>query len=190
MRKLFQISIALSVIVLSATQSISAETGPPAGFVLVKGGVFAMGSPPSEFLREQDEISHSVTLRDFYMARHEVTQREYREPSGRSPSEFEGDELPVENVSWLDAVAYCNARSEREGLPPAYTIDGSTVTWNREAGGYRLPTEAEWEYAARAGTVTPFHTGEDVTQAQANYYGNYPYKIERHYFSTDEMAVP
>jgi formylglycine-generating enzyme required for sulfatase activity len=148
---------------------------PPAGMVLIQGGTFMMGSPASEPGRGDDEARHSVTLSSFYMGRYEVTQREWREIMGNAPSHFRGDDLPVEQVSWYDAVEYCNKRSEREGLIPAYTESGGRRIWNRSANGYRLPTEAEWEYACRAGTTTPFHTGDNITTDQANYDGNHPY---------------
>ena len=126
-------------------------------FVLIKGGSFQMGSPESEAWRSADETQHSVTVSDFYMSKYELTQKEYEEITGSNPSNFSGKNLPVENVSWLDAVAYCNAKSEKENLTPAYTINGQSVSWDRSANGYRLPTEAEWEYACRAGTTTPFY---------------------------------
>ncbi|MDR3343665.1 MAG: SUMF1/EgtB/PvdO family nonheme iron enzyme [Treponema sp.] len=153
----------------------------PEGFVRIQGGTFMMGSAASEAGRNDDDEGpqHRVTVGSFYMGKHEVTQREYAALMGTNPSRFKGDNLPVERVSWYDAVEYCNARSRTEGLTLGYTISGSgnnrMVTWNRNANGYRLPTEAEWEYACRAGTTTPFSTGSTITTNQANYNGNYPY---------------
>jgi formylglycine-generating enzyme required for sulfatase activity len=143
--------------------------------VRINGGTFTMGSPATEANRDSDEVQHSVTVSSFYMGKYPVTQKEYQEVMGTNPSNFKGDNLPVEQVSWFDAVNYCNRLSQREGLTPAYTVNGTNVTWNSNANGYRLPTEAEWEYACRAGTTTPFSTGNNITTNQANYNGNYPY---------------
>lgn len=156
---------------------------------LKSGGTFQMGSPEEEAWRSEDEVRHTVTVSDFYMSAYELTQAEYQEITGENPSSFSGDDLPVENISWLDAVAYCNARSEREGLTPAYTVDGADVTWDRAANGYRLPTEAEWEYACRAGTTTPFNTETSISAEESNYYGHYPYEIEDNYFSQGNLTT-
>lgn len=163
------------------------ETNLPENFVLISGGTFQMGSPEDEAWRVEDETLHTVTVSDFYMSIYELTQAEYREVVGTNPSSFLGDNLPVENISWLDAVRYCNARSEKEGLTPVYTIDNQNVTWNRSANGYRLPTEAEWEYACRAGTTTPFNTETSISAEECNYYGHYPYEIENNYFSQGNL---
>lgn len=161
----------------------------PQNFVLIKGGSFQMGSPETEAWRSADETQHAVTVSDFYMSRYELTQKEYEEVTGNNPSNFSGENLPVENISWLDAVAYCNARSEKDGLTPVYTIDGQNVSWDRSANGYRLPTEAEWEYACRAGTTTPFYMENSPSAEDANYYGHYPYEIEDNYFSQGNLQV-
>jgi formylglycine-generating enzyme required for sulfatase activity len=137
----------------------------PSGMVFIQGGTFMMGSLYSEVGRMNKETQHSVTVNSFYIGQYEVTQREWREVMGNNPSHFSGDNLPVEHVSWYEAVNYCNKRSQREGLTPAYTGSGDRVTWNRDANGYRLPTEAEWEYACRAGTATPYYTGSTVDDA-------------------------
>ncbi|MHC6201746.1 formylglycine-generating enzyme family protein [Breznakiellaceae bacterium SP9] len=147
-----------------------------ADLVRIQGGAFTMGSPANEAERwDWEGPQHKVTLSSFSMSKTEVTQKDYQALMGKNPSSFTGDTLPVESVSWYDAVEYCNARSRKEGLTPAYTISGTNVSWNQNANGYRLPTEAEWEYACRAGTTTPFSTGSNISTAQANYNGNYPY---------------
>ena len=150
---------------------------PPSNdqFLLINGGTFQMGSPADEPERSSDEIQHSVTVSSFYMAKTEVSQGEYQALMGSNPSETKGDDLPVTNITWYDAIQYCNGLSEAEGLTPCYTISGTTVTWDRSANGYRLPTEAEWEYAARAGTATPFSFGDYVHNSDANCYNAYGY---------------
>lgn len=149
--------------------------------VLVNGGTYQMGSPASERLRGSDETQHSVTVSSFYVDPYEVTQKDYQSVMGANPSHFSGDYLPVENITWYQAIEYCNKLSESRNLTPAYTVSGTTVTWNRAANGYRLLTEAEWEYAARGGTTTTFPTGGFMHTDDANYYGSYPYLIEQYY---------
>ena len=148
----------------------------PDSMVRINGGTFTMGSPANELGRDSDEIQHRVTVSSFSMGKYPVTQKEYQEVTGSNPSNFKGDNLPVEQVSWFDAVEYCNKRSQREGLTPAYTVsgagDGRTVTWNRNANGYRLPTEAEWEYACRAGTTTAYNTGAVINDNTGWYDAN------------------
>ena len=106
------------------------------GFVWIEGGSFLMGSPETENWRIEDETQHEVTVSGFFMSPYEVTQAEYKRLMGVNPSNFKGENLPVENVSWLDAVRFCNAKSVEAGLTPAYTIDGENLTWNRAANGY------------------------------------------------------
>ncbi|GHU21762.1 hypothetical protein FACS1894164_02780 [Spirochaetia bacterium] len=178
------------VTVRTASAPVPVQPSIPANFVRIPAGTFMMGSPSSEVDRYDNEVQHRVTITGFSMSKYEVTQKEWVDVMGTNPSGFKGDNLPVENVTWYDAIEYCNARSRKEGLTPAYTIDKSrkdpnnlydyddlkwVVTWNRSANGYRLPTEAEWEYACRAGTTTPFSTGTNITTNQANYDGNNPY---------------
>lgn len=155
--------------------------------ILIKGGTFTMGSPESENWRSEDEVQHEVTVSDFYMSQYEVTQEEYENIMNENPSTFKGNNLPVENITWYDAIEYCNKLSESKGLTPVYTIDGDNVSWDRSANGYRLPTEAEWEYAARAGTTTPFNTENSISAEESNYYGHYPYEIEENYFSQNNL---
>jgi formylglycine-generating enzyme required for sulfatase activity len=133
--------------------------------MLIPAGTFPMGSPERDSSAFQDEKpQHGVRItQPFYLGIHPVTQGEYRQVVKKNPSLFSGEEhLPVETVSWFDAVGFCNALSQKEGLPPFYAIEGEAVEvpdWN--GLGYRLPTEAEWEYACRAGSTTWFSFGDD-----------------------------
>ncbi|MDR0597971.1 MAG: formylglycine-generating enzyme family protein [Treponema sp.] len=144
-------------------------------FVKIEGGFFIMGSPATEVSRHNDEAQHQVMVGSFYMGKNEVTQREYEQVMRTNPSRFHGASLPVERVSWFDAVTYCNTRSIIEGLTPAYVIRETEILWDHNADGYRLPTEAEWEYACRGGTRAAFNVGNNITPYQANFDGNYPY---------------
>ena len=116
----------------------------PSGFVWIKPGTFVMGSPASEYGHDSDEAQHTVTLtQGFWLSDHEVTQSEYEAIMVSNPSNWRGLNLPVEQVSWNDAVAYCQKLTEQERAAGRITAQQA----------YRLPTEAEWEYAARAGTT-------------------------------------
>lgn len=154
--------------------------------VLVRGGTFLMGSPASERMRDEDEAQHSVTVDDFYCDAFEVRQSDYEKVMGKNPSWNKGANLPVENVSFYDALEYCNKKSLAEGLAAVYKIGGKNakfhdVSVDLAADGYRLLTEAEWEYACRAGTTTIFSTGNWNNPKDANYEGSYPYLIEENY---------
>lgn len=118
--------------------------------ILVEGGTFKMGDTFGDG-NFNEKPAHDVTLTSFLISKYEVTQKQWTETIGTNSSKFWGDYLPVESVSWTDAIQFCNSRSELEGLKPCYTISGNQVTCDFNANGYRLPTEAEWEYAARGG---------------------------------------
>jgi formylglycine-generating enzyme required for sulfatase activity len=124
----------------------------------ITGGTFMMGSPENEVERFSDERpQHHVTVPSFLMGKYPVTQAQYQAIMGTNPSLFKGSNRPVECVSWDNAVAFCEKLSQKTGK------------------NYRLPSEAEWEYACRAGTTTPFYFGKTISTDLANYDGNYTY---------------
>lgn len=132
-------------------------TAPHIEMVLIPAGSFTMGSPRSDKGRSYEEDpQHQVTVASFYLGRYEVTQAQWRAVMGENPSRFRGDDRPVDGVSWNDAVQFCQRLSQITGRQ------------------YRLPTEAEWEYACRAGTTTPFAFGTSLSTDQATFDPNFP----------------
>jgi formylglycine-generating enzyme required for sulfatase activity len=145
--------------VATALPTVTTQSGVE--MVLLPGGSFAMGSRHGQ---EQEKPAHRVSIDSFLMDRHEVTQAEY-EKLGKieafpNPSHFQGADLPVEQVTWPQAARYCNARSRLEHLEPCYNED--TGECDFQASGYRLPTEAEWEYACRAATDSDYSFGGET----------------------------
>lgn len=159
----------LSVIILTSAivyaqpvQSQSAQAGSTVPVAVAATPALVPASmievvfvPGGSFLREGSEISIS----SFFIGRYEVTQAQYQELMGKNPSRLKDDpRLPVEQVSWYEAVACCNALSAKEGLEPVYTINGTDVAADFSRNGWRLPTEAEWEFAARGGNASKGYT--------------------------------
>ena len=158
-------------------------------FVFVQGGTFLMGSNSGE---SDEKPVHNVTVSSFYIGKTEVTQTQWKTVMGNNPSYCKGDKRPVEQVSWYDAIVFCNKLSMMDGRTPTYSVNGKTdpdawnytpckgnsisgtITMNMNASGYRLPTEAEWEYAAWGGNKRKGYkySGSDNLGSVAWYYDN------------------
>ena len=155
--------IAVSSLVLAAAASLDRRSDPLTGmpFVLIPAGEFEMGTPLTEPQREAQETLHRVKItRPFYLGIHEVTQREWRAVMGNNPSNFAtcGQDCPVERITFFDVQRLIAELDKRSGWP-----------------GFRLPTEAEWEYACRAGGAEAFGASSTLSTDEANYDGRYPY---------------
>jgi formylglycine-generating enzyme required for sulfatase activity len=174
-----------SIITMASLCSKSNGSTTKAGMVFVPGGSFEMGNPDTSVEYSDDERPvYTVTLKDFYISKYPVTQAQYQTVMGKDSNFFHGgqgrepasgerqENRPVESVSWYEAIVFCNKLSMAEGLTPAYRISGSTnpadwgdmpkssnSAWDAvaivNATGYRLPTEAQWEYAAKGGKGSP-----------------------------------
>jgi serine/threonine protein kinase/formylglycine-generating enzyme required for sulfatase activity len=172
--------------------------------VFVQGGTFQMGSDAGD---NDERPVHTVTIDDFFIGKYPVTQEEWEAVMGNNPSYSKGDNLPVEVVSWYAAVEFCNKKSEKEGLQKSYTINKRrrdsnnkntfddvkwTVTCNLNANGYRLPTEAEWEYAAQGGNksrnykYSGSNTIDDVAWYSSNS-GSKPHPVG--YKKSNELGI-
>jgi len=185
-------------VVVSAAGSVSPIQ---VNMVTIPAGTFIMGSPTTEPNRFDNETQHSVTLSGFSMSKYQVTQAQWTAVMGKTIVELQalatssttdygrGDNYPVYYVSWYDAIVFCNKLSLLEGLEPVYSISGKTnpsdwgniptssnSTWDavvmNKKNGYRLPTEAEWEYACRAGTTKAYNTGDTISNNTGWYSNN------------------
>ena len=152
--------------------TIDLGSGVEMKFAWCPPGTFPMGSPAGEPQREDDETQHQVTLtRGYWLGIHLVTQAQWQAVMGSSPGQFRGDTFPVERVSWEDCQEFIKRLAQKTGRR------------------FRLPTEAEWEYACRAGTDTPFHFGKTISTDQANYDGRHTHgKCEKGVFQ--ERTTP
>ena len=190
--------------VLSVT--LQAASAPSPNFVLIRGGEFIMGSPANEVGRQNDENQHRVKLGDFYMSKYPVTVAEFRKfieaTNFRTDAEKQGGSAIVSNskveyktgVNWRHGVSGLLRPQSEDNHPVLHVSWNDAVVysqWMSKITGkrFRLPTEAEREYASRAGSRTPFNTGDNITPAQANYDGNYSYNNQKGEYRANTVPV-
>ena len=177
--KLYNTVTVLSIAMIVCMTTLFAQNNPANNklnieMVQINEGRFTMGSHIGEKYRNTDESQHTVYVSSFKIGKFQITQKEYMAVMEANPSNFIGEDLPVENVSWFDAIEFCNKLSKMQGLKPYYSINKEEIKI-LGGNGYRLPTEAEWEYTCRATTTTPFTYGYFLNSTMANFNGNHPY---------------
>ena len=175
------ILFAVTIILFHLASSCSLNENMSSNYILVKGGDFI--NKRSGFYEAKDKVA------DFYLGKNEISQKEWNNIMHQNPSEFKGDSLPVENVSWYDCIEFCNRKSLLEGLKPYYTVNKTikdskndddrdslkwVVTLVEKSNGYRLPTIKEWEYASSGGQLSESYTysGSNYIESVAWYYVN------------------
>jgi sulfatase modifying factor 1 len=167
--------------------NFNAYSYPIVEMTTIEASEFLMGSNNGN---TDEKPPHIVTLHNYEIGKYEITQDEWIAVMNSNPSVFLGKDNPVDRISWYDAVAFCNALSMREGLDAAYTIDGTNVVCNFFSHGYRLPTEAEWEYACRAGTVTDRYSGNISSVSTASFRERNLDTIAWYRFNSDSTTHP
>jgi formylglycine-generating enzyme required for sulfatase activity len=208
-----------AVLLFSALAASAQDTGARSTMILVPAGAFTMGSPASEAARFEDEVGHEVRLSAYLIGKKEISVAVFRsfvaatgyattaerergavvigaasvetraDAYWDKPYFEQGEDSPVVDVSWFDALEYCNWRSLEEGLDPVYSIEGRNVSADFAANGYRLPTEAEWECACRAGTTTATAFGDTLSLMQANLRCSYPFDVHKFAVETSLMGT-
>lgn len=149
------------LIFVSLSLPLLAQTGPPQrpDLVSIPAGTFVMGDRTGKGKSDETPLRSVTIARPFQMAVTEVTQAQWEAVMGSNSSYNKGPQHPVEMITWFHCIEYCNRLSRQEGLTPCYSGSEPDIFWDTRANGYRLPTEAEWEYAARAGTTSDFSAG-------------------------------